>query len=73
MIRIEGIQIVATRLVAELKLTKTVETSTQFRQTTEAAKKNMGLIETATMIAAAGKRSIGTLSNTRGDNDGSKL
>ena len=32
MIRIEGIQIVAARLAAELKSTKTVETSTPFRQ-----------------------------------------
>jgi hypothetical protein len=31
MIRIEGIQIVAARLAAELKSTKTVETSTPFR------------------------------------------
>jgi hypothetical protein len=32
MIRIDGIQIVAARLAAELKSTKTVETSTPFRQ-----------------------------------------
>ena len=32
MIRIEGIQIVAARLAAELKSTKTVETSTPHRQ-----------------------------------------
>jgi hypothetical protein len=32
MIRIEGIPIVAARLAAELKSTKTVETSTPFRQ-----------------------------------------
>ena len=32
MIRIEGIPVVAARLVAELKSTKTVENSTRFRQ-----------------------------------------